>query len=52
MECKVTGSNLVLVEAHGARIYLKGEIEVREAIKKLTNALFELSGLSRKEIKP
>lgn len=50
MECKVAGSNLVLVESHGARIYLKGEVEVRELIKKLTDSLFELSRLQRKEL--
>jgi hypothetical protein len=50
MECKVAGSNLVFVEAHGARIYLKGEVEVRELVKKLTNSLFELSSLSRKGV--
>ena len=49
MECKAAGSNLVLIDAHGARIYLKGEKEVRELIKKLTDVLFDLAGLNRKE---
>ena len=58
MECKVLGTNpvlvegLVKVESHGAWIFLKGEKEVLELQRKLQRVLVELKQFNPRRESP
>ena len=50
MNVKVAGTNLVVLDINGAKVWLRGETQIRELIKMLTTALFELAGVKRQEV--
>ncbi len=50
MEVQVLHESIIRIDAHGAILFLKGEPEIRELIRALTNSLFDLNKLHQKKL--